>query len=207
MDLPVKRPPRDINAARFFSEWLPTAFASEFGPGKRAATDITVAVKLEGEGGGEWILDVRQSELKVRDPGTAGGEPVVTMRQAVADWRAVAVGEEGAIDLAPPQASPLDVLFVDPASRQIMNAVKGTVRFEVTGYQGRTWWMQVKFGTQPESLAPDATIAVDAETYASMLSRKLAPPEAYFSGKIRLTGDTALAMQLGMAMLPRFNPR
>lgn len=207
MDLPVKRPPRDINVTAFFTQWLPSAFASEFGPGKRSATDITVAVKLEGEGGGEWILDVRQSELTVRHPGVDGGEPVVTMRQAVADWRAVAVGEEGAIDLAPPQASPLDVLFVDPASRQIMNAVKGTVRFEVTGYHGRTWSMQVKFGTQPESLTPDATISVDAETYAAMLARKLAPPEAYFSGKIRLTGDTALAMQLGMAMLPRFTPR
>jgi hypothetical protein len=126
------------------------------------------------------------------------------MRQPVADWRALAVGEEGPIDLAPPQASPLDVLFVDPASRQVMSAVKGTIRFEVAGSNGRTWWMQVKFGAQPEAAQPDATIAVDAETYAKMLARKMAPPEAYFSGKIVLRGDTALAMQLGMAMLPRF---
>ena len=81
----------------------------------------------------------------MRPPGQPGPEPQVTLIQSVADWRAVAVGEEGATDLAPPQASPLDVLFVDPASRQVMSAVKGTVRFEVTGYNGRTWWMQVKF--------------------------------------------------------------
>jgi hypothetical protein len=37
-----------------------------------------------------------------------------------------------------------------------------------------------------------------------MLARALAPPEAYFSGKIILRGDTSLAMQLGVAMLPRF---
>ena len=38
-----------------------------------------------------------------------------------------------------------------------------------------------------------------------MLARTLPPPQAYFSGKIRLLGDTNLAMQLGMAMLPRFS--
>ena len=198
------RPPRDIDAHRFFTEWLPREFASEFGPGKRAASDITVAVHLEGEGGGHWVLDVKGGVLAVRAAGAPGPEPIATMRQTVADWRALAIGEEGPVDLAPPQASPLDVLFVDPASRQVMSAVKGTIRFEVTGYNGRTWWMQVKFGPQPEAVQPDATIAIDAETYSKMLQRKMAPPEAYFSGKIVLRGDTSLAMQLGMAMLPRF---
>jgi hypothetical protein len=204
MKEPANRPPRDIDAGRFFTEWLPREFGNEFGPGKRAASDITVAVNLDGDGGGHWILDVKGGVLSVRQAGQPGPDPVVTMRQTVADWRAVAVGEEGAIDLAPPQASPLDVLFVDHASRQVMSAVKGTVRFEVTGYNGRTWWMQVKFGPQAEAPQPDATIGVDADTYSKMLAKKLAPPEAYFSGKIRLAGDTSLAMQLGMAMLPRF---
>ena len=99
------------------------------------------------------------------------------------------------------------MLFVDPASRQILTAVKGTVRFEVTGYNGRTWGMLVQFGTQPGRASPDATITVDAATYAAILARKLAPPEAYFSGKISLRGDTSLAMQLAMAMLPRFTQK
>ena len=124
MTPPPNRPPRDIDALRFFTEWLPREFGSEFGPGKRAASDITVAVNLVGDGGGHWILDVKDGVLSVRQPGQPGPDPVVTMRQTVDDWRAVAVGEEGAIDLAPPQASPLDVLFVDPASRQVMAAVK-----------------------------------------------------------------------------------
>jgi SCP-2 sterol transfer family len=200
-----RRPPRDITPHGFFTDWLPREFASEFGAGKRAAADITVAIRLEGEGGGQWILDVKGGVLEVRAEGQAGPEALVSLRQPVADWRALAAGEEGPVDLAPPQASPLDVLFVDPASRHIMSAVKGTVRFEVTGYNDRTWWMHVKFGTQPEADPPNATIAIDAETYAKMLARKMAPPEAYFSGKIVLRGDTALAMQLGMAALPRFN--
>ncbi len=198
------RPPQDIDASRFFTEWLPQEFKSEFGPGKRTASDITVAVRLEGDGGGYWVLDVHGGVLGVRPAGVSGPAPLVMLRQGVADWRAVAVGEEGAIDLAPPQASPLDVLFVDPQSRQLMSAVKGTVRFEVPGYNDRTWWMQVTFGAQPEADPPDATIIVDAGTYGAILARKLAPPEAYFSGKIQLRGNTALAMQLAMAMMPKF---
>jgi hypothetical protein len=202
------RPPRDITPERFFTDWLPREFASEFGAGKRQAADITVAVALEGEGGGRWVLDVKGNALAVRPSGAPGAEPMVSLVQTVADWRALAVGEDGAnVDLAPPQASPLDVLFVDPQSRQIMSTVKGLVRFEVSGYHGRTWWMQVKFGTQVPRSEPDATIAVDAATYAAILARKLAPPEAYFSGSIQLRGDTSLALQLAMAMLPRFAPK
>ena len=204
----ANRPPRDITPARFFTDWLPREFTSEFGAGKRAASDITVAVDLEGEGGGRWVLDVRGGTLSVRGPGDQGPAPMVQLWQSVQDWRALAVGEDGAnVDLAPPQASALDVLFVDPASRQILSAVRGTVRFEVTGYHGRTWGMLVKFGTQPGRGEPDATITVDAGTYAAILARKLAPPEAYFSGKISLRGDTSLAMQLAMAMLPRFTQK
>jgi hypothetical protein len=203
----ANRPPRDITPERFFSDWLPREFAAEFGAGKRSAADITVAIELQGEGGGRWTLDVKGGNLSVRPPGAPGPEPMVSLVQTVADWRALAVGEDGAnVDLAPPQASPLDVLFVDPQSRQLMSAVKGEVRFEVSGYHGRTWWMQVKFGTQPERSDPDATIAVDAATYAMILARKLAPPEAYFGGHIQLRGDTSLAMQLAVAMLPRFAP-
>ncbi len=204
----ANRPPRDITPARFFTDWLPREFGSEFGAGKRAASDITVAVDLEGDGGGQWVLDVRGGTLSVRAAGDSGPAPMVQLWQSVQDWRALAVGEDGAnVDLAPPQASALDVLFVDPASRQILSAVKGTVRFEVTGYNGRTWGMLVKFGTQPGKTEQDATITVDAGTYADILARKLAPPEAYFSGKISLRGDTSLAMQLAMAMLPRFTQK
>jgi hypothetical protein len=202
------RPPRDITPASFISDWLPREFAAEFGAGKRAAADITVAVHFEGEGGGDYVLDVKNGSLHVRAPGEGGPPPVVSLWQTVQDWRALAAGEDGAnVDLAPPQASALDALFVDPLSRQIMIAVKGQVRFEVTGYNGRTWWMHVKFGTEGERREPNATITVDAETYAAILARKLAPPEAYFSGKIRLSGDTSLAMQLAMAMLPRFTQK
>jgi hypothetical protein len=159
-------------------------------------------VLLTGDGGGAWDLTVAAGALTVGPAGA--GEPAVTVTQTVADWRAVTAGEEGAVNLAPAEASPLDVLFVDAASRQVLATVRGTVRFEVTGYNGRTWALTVKLGEQGHPAEPDATISVDAETYGKLLARTLPPPEAFFSGKIKLSGNTGLAMQIGMALMPRF---
>lgn len=191
------RPPRDITPSRFFTEWLPAQLA-----GARDLRPLTVRVRLDGAEGGAWDLRLGAAGLAVGEPDDR--EPEVTVLQSVADWRAIAVGEAGAVDLAPPTASPMDILFLDASAHEVLGQVKGTVRFEVTGYNGRTWSLTVKFGTQPLAGEPNATIRVDAESYAAILARTLAPPQAFFSGKIQILGDAGLAMQLGMAMMPRF---
>lgn len=193
------RPPADITPTRFFEEWLPAQLSAA---PKTNLKPMTVRVTLDGSDGGSWDLKLGPSGVAVQSSG--GGEAEVTILQDVKDWKAIAVGEPGAVNLAPPQASPMDLLFLDPGAQQVLNQVKGTVRFEVTGYNGRTWAITVKFGDAPLAPTPHATISVDAETYAAMLARTLPAPQAYFQGKVKLLGDTALAMQLGMAMLPRF---
>ena len=60
-------------------------------------------------------------------------------------------------------------------------------------------------GLGPATATPDASISIDADTYGRLRERTLPPAEAYFAGKVRMTGDTGLAMQLCMAMLPRFS--
>ena len=205
----VNRPPKDITPAAFFAEWLPAEFATAFGSAGSSAAgggavDLTIRVALEGDAGGKWDLELRGGKLGVV-PGGGSAEPEVTVMQTVADWKAIAVGESGAVDLAPPQASPMDILFLDPSSRQVLKTVKGTIRFEVTGYNGRTWSLTVKLGPQPVVTPASATISVDAESYAGMLARTLSPPQAFFTGKVKLSGDVGLAMQLGTAMLPRFS--
>lgn len=195
----TQRPPADTTPARFFEEWLPAQMAGKKGPEK----PLRVRVRLDGEGGGTWDLALGAAGLVVT-PGGAG-DAGVHIVQSVADWRAIAVGEAGAVNLAPPQASPTDVLFLDAAAQKVVALVKGTIRFEVTGYNGRTWSIDVKLGPGGPPASPDATISVDAETYAQMLARTLPPAAAFFSGKVKITGDANLAMQLGMALMPRFN--
>jgi putative sterol carrier protein len=190
------RPPADVTPKQFFEDWLPAQLASAGG-----FEPMKVRTLLDGDGGGTWEIAVGP-KISVGAP--SGGEADVTLMQTVADWRAIVAGEPGAVNLAPPQASPQDVLMIDPKAQKMLKDVKGTVRFEVTGFNGRTWQLTVKFGQQPMAIQPNATITVDAETYAGMLARTIPAPQAFFSGKIKLTGDTNLAMQLGMAMMSRF---
>jgi hypothetical protein len=194
------RPPTDITPSGFFTSWLPAQIA---GVNARSATPMTVRVKLDGADGGAWDLKLGPAGV---DIGPAGGDDAdVTLLQTVGDWRAIVVGEPGAIDLAPPQASPMDLMLLDGQAQQVLATVKGTVRFEVTGFNGRTWSLTVKLGKQALAAEPDATIRVDAETYAGMLNRTIAPPAAFFSGKVQLLGDAGLAMQLGMAMMSKLS--
>lgn len=204
---PANRPPKDITPTSFFIDWLPAEFEKVFGKTGTSTTgtnDLTVRVRLDGDGGGTWELTLRSGHLEVTPQG-GEAEPDVLVVQTVQDWKAIAVGEEGAQDLAPPQASPMDILFLDPSARQALKNAKGTFRFEVTGYNGRTWSLNVKLGPQPMAQTPNAVISVDAESYAKLLSRQLNPAEAFFTGKVKLTGDVALAMQLGTSMMPRFS--
>jgi sterol carrier protein 2 len=195
------RPPKDITPSKFFTEWLPAQVPAGAGGG---GAGLTIRVQLSGDEGGAWDLKLGGSGLNVSAPDGATAD--VTVAQTVQDWKAIAVGEAGAVNLAPAQASPTDILFLDKASQTIAKSVKGTMRFEVTGYNGRTWSLTVKFG--PGVVVedkPDATISVDAETYGAMLARTLPAPQAYFQGKVKIAGDVNLAMQLGMAMMPRFS--
>jgi len=194
----TSRPPPDITPRDFFESWLPAQLAEAEGTPR----DLTVRVSLEGDGGGSW--DLRSGPAGVESGPAGEGEPEVIVSQTVADWRAIVVGEPGAVTLAPPQAGPTDMMFVGRMAQQVVGAVKGLFRFEVTGYNGRTWVLAVQLGLRPAGAAPDATITVDAETYAAMLARTLPAPQAYFQGKIQITGDLNLAMQIAMGLLPRF---
>jgi len=193
------KPPADITPQQFFETWLPEQLA-----GAPPVKPTTVRVRLDGEGGGVWDLVLGPSGLTVV-PGGGTGDAEVTLAQTVADWRAITVGEPGAVTLAPPQAKPTDILFLDRAAQQAVAMVKGTIRFEVTGYNGRTWALIAKLGPGPTPEVADATMSVDAETYAAILARVIPPAAAYFQGKVKIAGDANLAMQLGMALMPRFS--
>jgi hypothetical protein len=198
------RPPQDITPARFFEEWLPAQVAQA---ARRPTRQLRVRSILEGDEGGVWDLVIGPDVFDVTRAGN-GGEPDVTMRQSVRDWRAFLLGEPGGVDLVPARDSSggsSGMLMLDRTAEQVLASVKGEVRFEVTNFNGRTWSLDVKLGSHAPKASPDTTISVEADVYAAMLARTLPVPQAYFQGKIRITGDANLAMQLGMAMMPRFS--
>lgn len=192
-----RRPARDITPNDFFTVWLPGELQRL---GAKGVPDMVVQVELAGEGGGAWELVTTGGKLSV---GTPSRKPLVVLQLSVMDWRAIVAGEDGPVNLTPPTASATDLLFVDHASQQLLATMSGSFRFEVRGYNGRTWTLTAKFGGAPAADPPTATIATDAETYAAILARKLAVPEAYFTGKVTISGDAGRGMQVGLALLPK----
>jgi hypothetical protein len=187
--------------SEFFERWLPDRFGAmrHAAPaGTAAPPDVTIGVHLSGDGGGDWTLAVRGGALEVSP--TRPDRADVRLDQSVADW-SVLVGEgDGKPSLTPQIPSGGVPLVVDAEAQRLLAQLRGTMRFELGGYQGRTWSIAVTFNDAAE---PSATIAVDHDTYQQMLARTLPPAQAYFSGKIAITGDVNLAMQVGMMLMSR----
>ena len=195
-------PAADLTPAQFFEQWLPSELERL---GVASMTDMVVRVNLTGEAGGSWDLVISKGALSV-SPVDQARAAQVGLEMTEQDWRAIALGEPGPVDLSPPGTSPTDMLFVDAASQGMLAAVTGLFRFEVRQYNGRTWVLQATFGqvNRAAGAAPDALIATDAATYGAILARELSAPEAYLDGRISIQGDPVKGMQVGMALIPRF---
>lgn len=191
----VARPPADLSCADLFSTWLPEVFARARAAGAKAP-DLTVNVVLDGDGGGAWRLRVAGGALTVGD----GADPaaLVTLRQPVADFRAAVWGEGNMGSLLPQQ---LDLAAAITGEVQLPTAalaqVKGTLHLDVPGFAGRTWKASVTFGGAAE---PSATVTVDVPTLEQLRSGALPPAQAFFAGKIAVTGDVPWLMQIGMSL-------
>jgi len=203
-DVSLNRPPADIAPAEFFESWLPAEYerldALRVEKSLPAPPNITVAVTLTGEGGGVWTLAVVDQKLGVT-PGDSA-EIDLGFSLALKDWRALIAGDGGDDDLLPSEGSMADALLVGTQIHESLQDVRGTIRFELTGFKGGTWATEVAFGGAAE---PQATLSIDAETYAQMRTGALPAPQAYFSGKILISGDTNLAMQVGMALMAKMS--
>ena len=185
-------------------QWLP-AEISRLGTAAGMPA-VTVRFQIDGEGGGTWDLGASAGALTAVAAGEhdAARAPQVTLAMTAQDLRAIIIGEEGPVDLAPPAASPTDLLFVDQSARSLLDTVSGTFLFEVRNYNGRTWRLTATFGGQPAAEQPDAVIAIEAELYGQILAREKSAAEAYFTGGITLSGDVERGVQVGIALMPKF---
>lgn len=189
------RPPAETSVADLFGTWLPEAFARARAAGA-APPDLRIAVTLDGTDGGSWTLAVAGGALTVT-PGADENAPIA-LRQSAADFRAALWGEGGTTPLLPPQ---LDLTAAITGQARVptaaLAAVKGTLRVEIPGFAGRTWNAAVTFGG---AATPTATVSVDVPTLEQLRNGTLQPAQAFFAGKIAVTGDVAWLMQVGMSL-------
>jgi putative sterol carrier protein len=193
----IQRPPSDITPKDFFESFLPREYERLKPSGGPTPPDIKVQVQLDGAGGGTWVLALKGGALTVSAQAIPDAD--ITVTQSVDDWRVITVGVANGPELTLPAGVSIESLLnVPPAIQQTLATTKGSLRIEIPGFLGRTFGLGITFHGAAQ---PAATLSVDAETLAQIRSGALPAPQAFFAGKILLSGDTAFAMQLIMTIM------
>ena len=160
------------------------------------AAQATVKVVIEEGGGGTWYLNIRDGEMTVgTKPAFA---PLMTTYQSYADWQvAVASGEA---TLTPGPGGAQRELTKSRIDR--LKLLKGTVRFTFTHFpDGNERSFDLQFGEGERLAAPQTVMTIKVEDARKMARGELNPQVAFMSGLIKVSGDMALAMQFGAAMM------
>lgn len=197
---PLARPPAALSCAELFTTWLPEAFARARAAGAQPP-DARLRVELAGDGGGAWLVTVAGGELAIARGGVDAGadaDAAIVLRQSVADFRAAIWGEDDHEPLIPPE---LDLTAAITGQSRVPTAalaqVRGTLAIEIAGFGHRTWSLAVALGG---AATPAATVAFDLPTLAALRAGTLPVAQAFFAGKIAVTGDVPWLMQVGMSL-------
>lgn len=203
-------PPKPVAPSELIEGWLPAALAAAPLPPGSEALDVKLGIQLAGEGGGEWVLHVKDGRvLVVRAPRS---DAAFTYVQSVDDWRGAlwqgrggAIGEGAARFFRPGAlaAAPAGQLGAAPTPAALVELAKlsGLLRLVVTGDEGSTWSVGFKLG--PGAIPEQATTTIlIAEADAAALGRgELDPMTAFLSGKMRVEGDMTLMLQVQAAQM------
>jgi putative sterol carrier protein len=74
------------------------AMPGRFDPGTAAGVDLVVQFVLDGDGGGVWVVTIRDSRLSVSRAASELGDAGVTIRAAADDYLKIANGELAGAD-------------------------------------------------------------------------------------------------------------
>ncbi|XP_071116602.1 sterol carrier protein 2-like [Haliotis cracherodii] len=161
--------------------------------------------QLRGLAGGR---QVNGAQLALQHNLGLGGAAVVALyRMGFPEYRQSSISAVGAsasseADFKSAAAFSEIKKAIDADGSNIVKKMKGVFCFKVKGAGGKEgiWIVDAKngsgsvtFGTQSKS---DVTIAMNDEDLLKLMTGKLNPQQAFFQGKLKITGNMSLAMKL-----------
>lgn len=203
-------PSQPIPPAEFFESWLPKAFAEAELPPEARDAEAKLGVRLEGEGGGEWLFHIQGGAMEVRSG--SRDDASFTVFQTVEDWRGAlwegrggAFGQ-GAVALFKPGSQQpaagggmgggMGGAAPSPAALEQMRVLDGVIRMVVAGGEGGDWSVDFKLGPGPLPAEPTTTLSMSDADSQAMARGELDAMEAFMGGHMLVTGDMALVMQV-----------
>jgi hypothetical protein len=200
-------PASPVLPAEFMSGYLPAALDAAEAL-KRSVADLSIqlGVRLDGDGGGEWVVHLDKRAARVE----AGSrvDTSFTLVQSVDDWRGAlwegrggGVGKQSALFFRPNEGpSPTAAGGVggapSPAALAKMQSLDGLMKMVVTGESSGDWSVGFKLGPGEIPAEATTTISLTAEDAAAMERGELNPMEAFMAGRIKVAGDMTLMMQM-----------
>jgi putative sterol carrier protein len=78
--------------------------------------------------------------------------------------------------------------------------INASVQFDLSGDAGGMYWLRIADDGVETGLGPvdgaKMTLKASADDFASMIGGQLNPMQAFMTGKIKIVGDTGLALKL-----------
>jgi cell division septum initiation protein DivIVA len=165
---------------------------------ERTAAQATVRVVIEGADGGTWYLNVNRGEMTVT--AEPAFPPLMTVYQprSYFDWAASMATEAGLF--GPGARSNQGELTKSRIER--LKLLKGLIQFTFTHLpDGGEQSFCIQLGDGERPAAAQTVLAMKAEDAQKMARGEINPQAAFMGGVIKVTGDMALAMQFGAAMM------
>lgn len=196
--------------AAYFTEHLPVQFdralreqeraveaAQRVLDGMRGVT-TTLVVRVTGEGGGTFHLNVTEGRLT---PGDAPTHPVLlTLVQDRRGFeRLIADAGDSALGFLGGLTGLADEMKLTRARVEALAGVSGTLLFAVGGDDG--FALTTHFGDGEPNDPPDTSIVVDPTVYTELQAGHLDLQNAFMDGKLEIEGDMQLAMQVALAAM------
>ena len=165
---------------------------------QRVTAQATIRVVVEGEGSGTWYLNIDKGEMTVGSE--AAFPPLMSIYESRAyfDWSVSMASEAGLF--GPSGQKTQNELTRSRIER--LQKLTGLIQFvftELPDGSELSFFLQLGAGERPET--PQTVLTMKAEDAQKMARGEINAQAAFMGGVMQVTGDMALAMQFGTAMM------